>query len=94
MHVEVYSLDSAETVMGWLRDRLEDEKLDGDFSKTIIEDSLGFVLERKDEDLGISYHFKYVLPKENALIIFSEGIPQKRNFDLQTIMKMYNAVKQ
>lgn len=94
MRVDVYSLDSAETATSWLSDRLDGEKLEGDFSKMIVEDSLGFVLERKDKDMGTSYHFRYLLQKEDALIIFSEGVPQKNNFDLHTIMQMYNAVKQ
>ncbi len=94
MRVDMYPLDSGETAGSWLRNRLEEEKLEGDFAKIMAEDSLGFVVERKDADIGTSYHFQYIVQKNNDLIIFSEGIPQKKNFDLQTIMQMYNAVKQ
>lgn len=94
VRVDVYSPDSAETANSWLSNKIADEKLESDFSKLIVEDSLGFVLERKDEDLGASYHFRYIIQKENALIIFSEGVPQKNSFDLPSIMEMYKAVKQ
>lgn len=94
MRVEVSSLDSAETAISWLRDRVENEKLEGDFSKMVVEDSLGYVVERKDEELGTNYHFQYILPQANRLVVFSEGIPQKKSFDLETIMRMYNAVRQ
>lgn len=94
VRVDMYAPDSAETANNWLSNKIANEKLESDFSKLIIEDSLGFVLERKDEDLGVSYHFRYIIQKENALIIFSEGIPQKNSFDLPSIMEMYKAVKQ
>ncbi len=94
VRVDMYSPDSAETATSWLSNKIENEKFESDFSKLIVEDSLGFVFERKDEDLGASYHFRYIIQKGNALIIFSEGIPQKNSFDLPSIMEMYKAVKQ
>lgn len=72
---------------------LLEKKTENDFKRIIIDEPTGFVYETVDDELGSNYHFFFVKVQEKLQIEFREGIPKKENYSLESIINMYEAVK-
>ena len=76
-----------------VRKELENEvKKNPNFSKIILEDTNGFVFEKKTDDGSLIYDFRFIKIEGNQQFVFQTGLYNK--FSKDQAMKMFNSVKQ